>query len=77
MARAKMLTVEVTNLGAVYVNNTRITGRDTKWGCHTIIFETKAYQKDVIKTLKDNGYGHIQLDKEYALDQGIDTTIGV
>lgn len=31
--------VEVTDKGAIYVDNTRITNRNTKWGQHTILAE--------------------------------------
>lgn len=64
----KKLTVEVTDKGAVYVDGTRITGRETKWGIHNILFTGKAYPKDVVSLLKENGYGHIQLDPEYAAE---------
>jgi len=69
--KRKLITIEVTNQGAVYANGTRITGRDTKWGIHTTVFEAKVAPGQVSKVLADNNYGHIRLDKEYALELGI------
>lgn len=71
MKRYRAVTVEVTNQGAVYVNNSRITGRETKWGVHTTVFSAKVKPKEVVELLKEHGYGHIRLDKDYALEFGI------
>ncbi len=68
---AKKVKVEVTDKNAVYINQTRITGRDTKWGIHYTLFSTKAFPKDVVKVLTENGYGHLKLDKDYAAEFGI------
>lgn len=68
---AKRVTIEVTSNGAVYVNNSRITGRDTKWGIQQTVFTTKCLATQVSKTLADNGYGHIKLDAEYATEAGV------
>ena len=68
---AKKVTVDVTNQGAVYINDTRITGRDTKWGQHTILFTAKVSPDQVSKTLTANGYGHIRFDPAYAADAGV------
>lgn len=70
MARRKKLKLEVTDKNAVYVNGTRITGRDTKWGIHRIVFSTKVFPEDVVQTLKDLKF-EIPLDKEYAAEFGI------
>lgn len=64
----RKLKVQVTDKGAVYVNETRITGRSTKWGVHHIVFSAEAAPKDVVETLKQNGYGHIKLDPGYAAE---------
>lgn len=63
--KQKTVTIEVTNQGAVYVNNTRITGRETKWGIHHTLFTAKAPANKVKETLVNNGFGHIRLDQEY------------
>jgi biopolymer transport protein ExbD len=60
--RKKQVTVEVTNQGAVYVDNHRITGRETKWGVHHTIFAIKVNKDDVAKALHEHGYGHIKLE---------------
>lgn len=58
----KKVTVEVTNQGAVYVNNTRITDRSTKWGVHQTMFSVKVAANDVTSVLAEHGYGNIRLD---------------
>jgi hypothetical protein len=72
MARPKTITIEVTDRGAVYVNNCRITGRETKWGIHTTVFSAKVKSNEVVGLLKEHGYGHIRLDKDYASEFGIE-----
>jgi len=62
--KQKTVTIEVTNQGAVYINNYRITGRNTKWGIHSTIFETTAPANQVSETLRNSGYGHIRLDTD-------------
>lgn len=65
------LTVEVTNRGAVYINDTRVTGRSTKWGIHNIIFSQENVKpENVRQLLVDNGYGSIILDNEYCKEFG-------
>jgi hypothetical protein len=70
----RLIEVTVTDKGAVYVgrpnagHSTRITGRDSKWGVHTTVFEAIVPPKQVVQVLKDNGYGHIKLDAEYAAE---------
>ena len=65
---AKKLEIEVTNKYAVYVNGTRVTGRDTKWGIHTTIFKTTTTST---QTLADYGYGFIKLDAKYVAEMGL------
>lgn len=64
----KIVTVEVTSQGAVYVDNYRITGRDTKWGIHHTLFSIKVKREDIVTALKEHGYGHIKLDAESVLE---------
>lgn len=60
----KNVTVEVTSQGAVYVNNTRITDRSTKWGIHQTMFSIKVPANKVTSSLAEHGYGNIRLDKD-------------
>ena len=69
--RRKRVVVEVTNQGAVYVNNTRITGRHTKWGIHHTLFTAKVFPNEVTKTLAANGYGHIKLEPSDVAELGV------
>lgn len=64
MVMSKKVTVEVTNQGAVYVNNYRITGRETKWGVHQTLFAIKVNREDIVTALQEHGYGHIKLDAD-------------
>lgn len=65
--------VEVTSLGAVCLDGTRITGRSTKWGIHyTVCSSTvKIPVGSVRQFLEDNGYGKIHLVPEYCAEFGI------
>lgn len=58
----KKVLLEVTDKGAIYVNNTRITDRSTKWGLHNIIFSTMCKKEDVVQTLVNNGYSIKRID---------------
>lgn len=73
MANKRKVLVEVTNRGAVYVNDTRVTGRATKWGTHNIICSSsvKIPVDKVRQFLEDNGYGNIHLVPEYCAEFGI------
>lgn len=48
--------VEVTNRGAIYVDNIRITDRSTKWGVHNAIDCFEADETDVVKLLFERGH---------------------
>lgn len=54
--------LEVTDRGAIYVNDTRITDRSTKWGLHSIIFSTVCDRDKVLDTLVANGYSVKRID---------------
>ena len=71
MTTRKRVNLEVTDNGAVYIDNTRITGRHTKWGVHRIVFAANVFADEVTNTLKTNGYAHIVLDKDYASEIGV------
>lgn len=69
---SKLLTVEVTDRDAVYVNGTRITGRHTRWGIHTTILTLENVQPDQVQeALDEHGYGYIPLDPDYCFEAGI------
>ena len=65
--------VEVTNKGAVYIDDTRVTGRATKWGTHNIIFTSKVKipVDQVRQLLSDNSYGDINLEPDYCAEFNI------
>jgi len=58
----KLVDLQVTDRGAVYINGTRVSGRHTKWGVHTTVFSVRTPSKLVRQILYDNGYGHIKLE---------------
>lgn len=58
----KRVKLEVTDKGAIYVNDTRITDRSTKWGVHSIIFSTVCETDKVLDTLITNGYNIKRID---------------
>lgn len=58
----KRVKLEVTDKGAIYVNDTRITDRSTKWGVHSIIFSTVCEPDKVLDTLITNGYNIKRID---------------
>jgi hypothetical protein len=63
--------MEVTNLGAVYINGTRVTDRSTKWGVHRTVYTGRVYAHRVTHNLVKHGYGHIKLDPDYAKAEGV------
>jgi len=68
----KKVNVEITNRGAVYVNDTRITGRHTKWGVHNVVCRLDKIRLDSVRqAIIDAGYGHIRLDDQYCEEMGI------
>jgi hypothetical protein len=69
--RAKRVKMEVTNLGAVYINDIRVTGRHTKWGTHLVVFSRRVAATRVTANLVKHGYGHIKLDADYATEAGV------
>lgn len=67
----RIVNVKVTSLGAVYVNDTRVTGRSTKWGVHNIVCEFRCAPKNVHFYLKQHGFHTIRLDPDYCAEFGI------
>jgi len=58
----KTVKLEVTDRGAIYVNDTRITDRSTKWGLHNIVFSTVCDREEVVDILVKNGYSIKRID---------------
>ena len=54
--------LEVTDKGAIYIDNTRITDRSTKWGVHTTVFSTVCNREDVLGVLVKNGFSTKRID---------------
>lgn len=54
--------LEVTDKGAIYINDTRITDRSTKWGVHTTVFSTVCNREDVLDVLVKNGFSTKRID---------------
>jgi predicted GH43/DUF377 family glycosyl hydrolase len=67
----KILKVTVTDKNTVYVNDTRITGRGSKWGIHYTVDEFRCAAKNVRNRLIQRGYGNIRLDALDAAEFGI------
>lgn len=67
----KIVKVTVTDKNAVYINDTRITGRNSKWGWHNTVDEFRCAPKNVRTRLTDRGHGHIRLDPDYAAEMSI------
>lgn len=67
----KRVLMEVTDKGAVYINGTRVTGHDTKWGHHRIVHVGRVYPHRVSHNLIKHGFGHIKLNPAYAKEEGI------
>lgn len=59
--------LEMTDRGAVYVNDTRITGRHTKWGNHDIIYEASCAPTSVGEVVRSRSQLHYDniTDVEY------------
>lgn len=54
--------LEVTDKNAIYVDNTRITDRSTKWGVHTTVFSIVCRREDVVNVLVENGFNTKRID---------------
>jgi hypothetical protein len=52
----KTVEVEITNKGAIYVDRTRITNRNTKWGNHTILDSFVCEKKEVVAECARRGH---------------------
>lgn len=67
----KLLKVTVFTNGAVAVNDTRITGRNTKWGLMYTLDEFRCAPKNVRRKLVERGHGDLVLDPFYAAEFGV------
>lgn len=50
--------VQITNTSAIYVDNSRITSRATKWGIHTVLADFNCDDADVVKECLARGFEH-------------------
>lgn len=63
MGRKKLVLLEVANNGAVYINNVRATGRESKpYGYFDIVFSQKVRVDHVTKVLQDNNFTRFALE---------------
>lgn len=67
----KNVAVDITDRGAIYVDNTRITNRNTKWGYHTTLNSFVCEKEQVVSECYHRGYyDHIRnIDDHFYLDQ--------
>jgi len=56
LAGGAQVNVAVTDKGAIYVNESRITDRSTKWGTHTHVDAFRCEQRDVLRTCIERGH---------------------
>lgn len=55
-----MLNVQITNKNAIYVNDTRITNRSTKWGVHNTVAEFQARTpREVLQGVVAQGFPNL------------------
>lgn len=70
--KRKTFNIEVTDKNAVYLNNTRITDRSTKWGTHTTVCSIRTTSRNITKVLTKHGYTDLPLDREYMQQIGVE-----
>lgn len=51
-----MINVQVTDKNAIYVDDTRITNRSTKWGIHTSVDNFDCKKEEIITKLRQRGH---------------------
>jgi hypothetical protein len=63
----QLVDVQLTTTGAIYVDNTRITNRNTKWGVHHNVFSSSIPIECIVETLTRLGFAdHVKnIDKNY------------
>lgn len=59
-----IVTVVMTEKSAVYVDNTRITDRGTKWGARRTLHQADMPQSEVVEWLHQNGQDLSRIDTE-------------
>lgn len=52
-----IVSVTICERGAIYVNDSRITCRATKWGVLAALAEFECPQEDVARRVRDTGFG--------------------
>ena len=53
----KDVTVAITDKGAIYIDDTRITNRNTKWGVHNSLDNFSCPQHEVVAQCVERGWG--------------------
>lgn len=69
----KSVTVDITDRGAIYVDGTRITNRNTKWGVHQTVDSFVCNKADVVTECVRRGFPfHIRNidDESYVAQTG-------
>ncbi|MDY6957988.1 MAG: hypothetical protein SVK08_02410 [Halobacteriota archaeon] len=56
MRKSSEVTVLVTNTGAIYVDDVRITTRGTKWGVMVPVTRFRCSRRGVVKSIISNGF---------------------
>ena len=71
MTKPTLVEVKVTDKNAIYVNDTRITDRGTKWGVHSVVFAAYLPADDIVSPLLLAGHGKAvkRIDYEPYLSQ--------
>ena len=60
----RIVTVVMCERSGVYVDNTRITDRGTKWGVRRILHQADMLQSEVVEWLHQNGQDLSRIDAE-------------
>lgn len=60
----KIVTVVMCERSGVYVDDTRITDRGTKWGARRILHQADMLQSEVVEWLHDHGQDLSRIDTE-------------
>lgn len=60
----KIVSVEMAERSAVYVNDSRITDRGTKWGVRATLHRADVLQSEVVEWLYEHGQDLSRIDTE-------------
>lgn len=71
MDQKRFVRMDITDKNAVYIDGTRVTGRETKWGIHKVIWSQDVISDEVSFILNKLGLSHIRLDPVYAKELNV------